>query len=76
MTARLVIEKGNYDLSGITFKDTTYTYDGTEKSVLVQGTLPAGLTVVYSGNGRINAGTYSVTATFAGDYDNYTKSRP
>ena len=76
MTARLVIEKGNYDLSGITFKDTTYTYDGTEKSVLVQGTLPAGLTVVYSGNGRINAGTYSVTATFAGDYDNYNEVAP
>ena len=76
MTARLVIEKGNYDLSGITFKDTTYTYDGTEKSVLVQGTLPAGLTVVYSGIGRINAGTYSVTATFAGDYDNYNEVAP
>ncbi len=76
MTARLVIEKGNYDLSGITFKDTTYTYDGTEKSVLVQGTLPAGLTVVYSGNGRINAGTYSVTATFIGDYDNYNEVAP
>ena len=76
MTARLVIEKGNYDLSGITFKDTTYAYDGTEKSVLVQGTLPAGLTVVYSGNGRINAGTYSVTATFAGDYDNYNEVAP
>ena len=76
MTARLVIEKGKYDLSGITFKDTTYTYDGTEKSVLVQGTLPAGLTVVYSGNGRINAGTYSVTATFAGDYDNYNEVAP
>ena len=76
MTARLVIEKGNYDLSGITFKDTTYTYDGTEKSVLVQGTLPAGLTVVYSGNGRINAGAYSVTATFAGDYDNYNEVAP
>ena len=76
MTARLVIEKGNYDLSGITFKDTTYTYDGTEKSVLVQGNLPAGLTVVYSGNGRINAGTYSVTATFAGDYDNYNEVAP
>ena len=76
MTARLVIEKGNYDLSGITFKDTTFAYDGTEKSVLVQGTLPAGLTVVYSGNGRINAGTYSVTATFAGDYDNYNEVAP
>jgi len=59
-TVSLVIEKAN--LSGITFRDSTFTYDGTVKSLAVSG-LPADASVVYAGNGKINAGIYSVNAT-------------
>ncbi|MBX2952594.1 MAG: T9SS type A sorting domain-containing protein [Leadbetterella sp.] len=71
-TVSLVIEKAA--LSGITFRDSTFTYDGTPKSLAVDG-LPAGATVVYTGNGKINAGTYSVTATVSQpQYQDYTLS--
>ena len=59
-TVSLVIEKAN--MSGIAFRDSSFTYDGTPKSLAVSG-LPAGATVVYSGNARTNAGIYSVNAT-------------
>ncbi|MCI1735532.1 MAG: leucine-rich repeat protein [Bacilli bacterium] len=71
LTASLVINKASYDMSGITFENGQATYDGTAHSLAISGTLPTGLTVSYSGNGDINAGTYSVTASFAGDSLNY-----
>ncbi|NRT16167.1 uncharacterized protein (UPF0210 family) [Flavobacterium sp. 28A] len=54
------------DLSGLTFNTGTFTYDGFEKHPVVSGTLPEGVTVVYS-NTQKNAGTYSdVKATLSG----------
>ncbi|MBR2789268.1 MAG: metallophosphoesterase, partial [Eggerthellaceae bacterium] len=54
-----------YDLSGVSFSDTTVTYDGTEHSIFIEGDLPEGVTVSYEGNGQTNAGVYEVTAVFA-----------
>ena len=71
MTAKLTIAKADYDMSGITFADDSVPYNGEEQSLIVSGTLPAGVTVTYEGNGKVNAGEYTVTASFAGDYDNY-----
>ena len=51
------------DFEGITLEDAEYTYDGTEKSVVVSGVLPEGATVDYVNNKATNAGTYDVTAT-------------
>ena len=65
------IKKAVYDMSGVEFKDKTVTYDGTKKSLVIAGELPKGVTVSYSANGQINAGTYDVTATFTGDTNNY-----
>lgn len=49
--------------TGITFEDKTYTYDGTEKTVTVSGSLPQGTQVSYENNAQINAGEYSAKAT-------------
>ncbi len=55
------------DLSGVSLPDGTFVYDGTEKSLSVSGTLPAGVTVAYENNGQTNAGVYTVTAQFYRD---------
>ncbi|WP_161554470.1 MBG domain-containing protein [Sinomicrobium soli] len=49
------------DFEGITFKDGTFTYDGTAHSLYVSGT-PAEATVTYTGNGQTDAGVYTVEA--------------
>ena len=72
----IVVQKATYDMSGITFTDATYTYDGTEKELVISGTLPNGLTVSYSPNKLTNAGSLEVTATFNGDFDNYNTVEP
>ncbi|UJH91700.1 T9SS type A sorting domain-containing protein [Antarcticibacterium sp. 1MA-6-2] len=56
----LVID--NAEISGVTFEDDTFTYDGSEHSIFVTG-LPEGATVSYDNNSQINAGTYTVKAT-------------
>ena len=50
------------DLSGITFNDATFTYDGTEKSITVSGALPSGIYVQYTDNRKTDAGVYTATA--------------
>ena len=71
MTAKLTIAKAVYDMSDITFEDGSFTYDGQAHSLVISGTLPTGVSVTYAGNDKTNAGEYTVTATFVGDYDNY-----
>lgn len=59
------IAKGTYDLSGITFPSASFKEDGSVHSIAVAGTLPAGVTVAYSGK-RESAlpGVFPVTASF------------
>ena len=80
LTVKIEVIKATYDLSGISFKDTTVTYDGSAKALEITGTLPTGVTVTYvytQGGDEVdasnvkNAGTYTVTATFASDDANY-----
>ena len=76
-TATLTIVQPS--LSGITFTDKTFVYDGTKKSIEISGKLIDGATVSYSivgvngesvdtgaTNGTTEAGVYEVTATFGG----------
>ena len=70
-TASLIIDKATYDMTGISFKNQTFTYDATEKNALITGTLPNGVEVSYVGNGKTDVGTYNVTAKFNGDSNNY-----
>ena len=67
------IAKATYDMSGVTFDDLTVTYDGTEKTLVVGGTLPTGVNVAYENNARTNAGSQSATAIFTGDGVNYNE---
>ena len=71
MTATLKINKAVYDMSNVTFSDKTVTYNGESQSIIIDGTLPQGVTVSYENNGKTNAGTYTVTAIFSGDATNY-----
>ncbi len=54
------------EITGITFEDGTYTYDGTQKEISVSGELPEGVTVSYQNNSAIDAGTYNAKATLSG----------
>lgn len=73
MQAMLTINKATYDMSSVSFVGGRFTYDGTQKFIYVTGELPDGVTVNYNNNGKINANTYTVTATFTGDTENYNK---
>ena len=55
------------EITGITFENVTLNYDGTQKSIEVDGELPTGVTVTYTNNKATNAGTYDATATLKGD---------
>ena len=50
------------EITGVSFTDKTVTYNGQEQKIEVTGTLPEGVSVEYVGNGKINAGKYTVTA--------------
>ncbi|MBQ8371354.1 MAG: leucine-rich repeat domain-containing protein [Clostridia bacterium] len=51
-------------LPGVTFSDKSFTYDDTEKSISVSGTLPEGVSVSYEDNSATNVGAHRVTASF------------
>ena len=65
------IAKATYDMSGVSFASKTFEADGTKKSIAITGTLPSGVKVSYVGNGQTEPGTYTVTAKFTGDANNY-----
>lgn len=70
-TATLTITKA--DLTDrLVLEDESFVHDGAAKALVISGTLPAGVTVAYAGNGQINVGTYEVTATINGgvNYNN------
>ena len=50
------------DVSGITFVDTSFVYDGSEKVIEINGNLPEGVTVQYVNNKKVDAGTYTAIA--------------
>ncbi|MBE8719267.1 beta strand repeat-containing protein, partial [Sphingobacterium pedocola] len=69
LTADLTITPAT--ITGITFGDGSFVYDGTAKSLAISGTLPAGASVAYSNNSRTDVGTQGVTATITAS--NYTE---
>ena len=64
----LVVE--NTEITGVTFEDDTFTYDGSTKTIEVSG-LPEGAEVSYENNGKANAGNYKVTAIIS--QENYNE---
>jgi hypothetical protein len=79
----IVINKATYDISNVKFEDTSVTYDGNGHSIAVSGNLPEGVEVSYYAEdgskieginaGYVNAGKYTITAKFTGDYNNYNE---
>lgn len=58
-------EESEKKFTGITFEDDTVVYDGEQHSILIEGTLPDGADVSYTGNSGTDAGTYNATATIS-----------
>ena len=71
------IEKGDYDMSHVNWDyDCAFTYDGSEKRVLLKG-LPEGALPSYRGNIATDAGTYRATVSFnAADGRNFNTPDP
>lgn len=68
----LHIEQATIDMSGISFTNKEFTYDGLVHSLKIEGKLPEEITKVnYTGNDQINKGTYSVNVSFEYDTANY-----
>ena len=67
----LTINKADFDMSGITFTDETFNYDGEAHFISVKGNLPDWVTIVYENNGKSTTGTYTVTAKFVHSNPNY-----
>lgn len=64
------ISKAN--ITGITFVDGSFVYDGTAKSLAITGTLPTGVSVSYANNSRTDVGTQEATATiFGSNYNQF-----
>ncbi|MDO9552978.1 MBG domain-containing protein, partial [Rhodonellum sp.] len=55
------------EITAITFEDGSFVYDGTAKSLEIEGTLPEGTSVAYSNNSLTNVGSQTATATITGD---------
>ena len=73
LKATLTINKADYDMSGITFEDKTVTYDGNEHELLIEGTLPEGVTVIYENNKLTEVGSVKATAIFSHNNPNYNE---
>ena len=72
-SVNFTIKKADYDMSGISFNDATYDYDGTERELIITGILPDGVSVSYSNNKLTDVGSISATASFSGDTNNYNE---
>ncbi|MBE7082741.1 MAG: hypothetical protein E7378_03610 [Clostridiales bacterium] len=70
MTATLTITKKQIPTSSIVFNDKTVTYNGNQQFIYVSG-VPSGIEVNYTNNGKTNAGTYEVTASFTDTTGHY-----
>ncbi|MDE6790472.1 MAG: DUF3727 domain-containing protein, partial [Clostridia bacterium] len=72
MTATLTIEAAVYELTGVTFENGAFVYDGEAHSIFVGGSeLPEWITVSYTGNEVSEIGTHTVTAKFTHENGNY-----
>ena len=69
-TFDVTVDKATYVID-IAFDDQTVRYHGDAVDLTIEGDLPEGVTVRYTGNGNRNRGVYVVVAAFEGDGRNY-----
>ena len=55
----------------VLFENQTFSYDGLEKSIFIEGELPEGVNVSYTNNEQTQPGTYEVIASFTSTNPNY-----
>ena len=55
------------NITGISFEDTSFEYDGTEKEILITGNLPQGAEAVYQNNKATNIGEYLSTVVITAE---------
>lgn len=67
-----VIEKANYNLDCISLDQTALTYNGEKQNLKLVGTLPEGVSAVFS-EGLTNVGTKQITVTFTHSNANYNE---
>ncbi|MBO7722146.1 MAG: C10 family peptidase [Kiritimatiellae bacterium] len=65
------IDKAVYDMSGVSFADAEFVYDGSPKSVFIVGEPPEGVVTNYENNVQTEVGVYTATVHFTGDAQNY-----
>ncbi|WP_019600750.1 beta strand repeat-containing protein, partial [Rhodonellum psychrophilum] len=65
LTATLAITPATVE--GITFGNGSFVFDGSAKSLEIEGILPEGTSVSYSNNSRTDVGSQTATATITGD---------
>lgn len=75
------VTKADYDMSGVSFVDGTFVYDGQSHMITIDGTLPMGLdnirvTVSYTSEGLTDAGFTYVAAVFSTASKNYNVPAP
>ena len=70
-TKSFTIAKATYNMSGVKFENKTETYSGSEYTVLTSGTLPDGVTAIYTDNKRTNAGSQEAEVAFTSTDKNY-----
>lgn len=54
-------------IENIRMNDKTVTYDGNEHSILIEGTLPEGVSASYQNNNKVDVGRYNVTVHLSGE---------
>ena len=64
-------DEENKETVDITFEDATFTYDGKEHSIYIEGDLPEDVDVRYVNNNQVEVGKYDVVAIFEGNIENY-----
>lgn len=75
-SAILTILPRSADIKNIRFDSKTFIYNGVNRSLEIEGTLPSYLTVQYSNNNQVEAGVYTVTATFVSSNPNIKAPSP
>lgn len=65
------ITRADYDMSGITFSGASVEFDGNAHSIEISGSLPDGVSVEYTNNGKTKVGDHSVVAKFTTTNNNY-----
>ncbi len=67
---QISVARGRYDMSHVRWNCRSFEYDGTQKSVRLEG-LPEGVTAEYSGSEAVSAGRYTASVVLRTDDENY-----